>query len=128
MNLLLDTHTLLWAVDDYDQISPLAHAALASAGNNLFISTATVWEVAIKVGVNKLSLSLPFRDWMIQSLSDLSLSIIPLNVEHADVLSSLPMHHRDPFDRVLVAQAMVDGIPLVSCDAAFDSYGINRIW
>jgi PIN domain nuclease of toxin-antitoxin system len=128
MSVILDTHTFLWAVDDYDQLSPAAHAALADPSQRLFVSTATVWELAIKVSLGKLSLSLPYHDWMIQSISDFSITVLPLSIEHADILSRLEFHHRDPFDRALIAQATSESWPIVSCDTTFDAYGIARIW
>ncbi len=80
------------------------------------------------MGLKKLTLSLPFRAWIDKAIADLGLSILPITVEYADVRAMLPNHHKDPFDRLLVAQAQVEGGPLVSSDTLLDSYGITRLW
>jgi PIN domain nuclease of toxin-antitoxin system len=125
---LLDTHTLIWAVDDPARLTPAAVVALQDPANQLLVSAATVWEVAIKVGVGKLTLSGPYRQWMTKALADLGAAVLPVTVEYADVLAGLPFHHRDPFDRLLVAQALVETVPVVSGDAQFDAYGVTRVW
>lgn len=128
MRLLLDTHTLLWAVDDPAQLSSRAVAELRDPANELLLSAGSVWELAIKVGSKKLDLSMPYRQWISQAISDLSLTILPISVEHADVQTELPFHHRDPFDRLLAAQSLYEQIPIVSVDPQLDAYGITRIW
>lgn len=128
MKLLLDTHSLIWAVDQPSLLGPQAKTALEDLANSLLLSAATLWEIAIKVGVNKLTLSLPYRQWMTRALNDLGVTILPVTVEYADVQATLPFHHRDPFDRLLIAQALVENIPLVSNDALFEQYGISRVW
>jgi PIN domain nuclease of toxin-antitoxin system len=125
---LLDSHTLFWAVDAPANLSPTALTTLQDASNDLLVSAATLWEVAIKVSLGKLTLSQPYRTWMNQALADLGASILPITVEYADAQVALPYHHRDPFDRLLVAQALVDGIRVVSGDSQLDLYGVNRLW
>jgi len=128
VRLLLDSHTVVWAVDAPSRLSPEAVTALEEPANELFVSAATVWEIAIKVGLNKLSLSMPYRQWMNRAIADLGLTLLPITVEHADIQAGLPRHHADPFDRLLAAQAQVEDAPLVSADAIFDLYGVRRIW
>lgn len=128
MRLLLDSHTLIWSQDDTRQLSAAANAALSNPGNDRLISAATVWEIAIKVGKGRLPLSKPFRVWMDTAIADLGLTLLPITLEHAGRQSVLPGHHRDPFDRLLISQALVEGIPIVGGDAIFDAYGVNRIW
>jgi len=128
VKLLLDTHTVIWWVDQDHLLSPAAHAALADPANELLLSAGTIWEIAIKVGLAKLSLSLPYRQWFSQAMEDLGVTILPVTVEYADVQATLPSHHRDPFDRLLIAQAIVENVPWVSNDAIFDQYGISRVW
>ncbi len=128
MRLLLDTHTLIWAVDQPSQLGPAAVLALQDPSNDLLLSVGTIWEIAIKVGLKKLALSLPYRQWMGQAMADLGVSALPVTVEFADVQAGLPSHHKDPFDRLLVAQAQVENVPLVSVDSIFDQYGITRLW
>jgi PIN domain nuclease of toxin-antitoxin system len=128
MRILLDTHALIWYVDQDHLLSARAHAAITNAANDLLLSAATIWEIAIKVGLNKLSLSMPYRQWMDKAISDLGLTLLPVTVEYADVQAGLPRHHGDPFDRLLAAQAQVENISLVSADAVFDQYGVKRMW
>jgi PIN domain nuclease of toxin-antitoxin system len=128
MKLIVDSHTLLWAVDEPGQLGSAAASALQDPANDLLVSAATVWELAIKVGLRKLTLTKPYREWMTQALADLGAVVLPITVEYADLHAQLPMHHRDPFDRMLVAQASAAGIPIVSHDAALDAYGVSRIW
>ena len=128
MRPLLDAHTLIWAVDDPSQLGPQAVIELKNTTNQLLLSAGALWELAIKVGQKKLSLSLPYRQWMAKAIADLGLSILPIPVAYADVQAGLPRHHGDPFDCLLVAQAMVEGIPIISADARLDAYGIMRIW
>jgi len=128
VRLLLDTHTLLWAVDDPSRVSAPAMTAMADTTNDRLLSAATIWELAIKVGLGKLTLSLPYRQWMDKAIADLKLVILPITVEYGERQSTLPPHHKDPFDRFLIAQALVEGIPVVSADVALDPYGVTRLW
>lgn len=128
MRLLLDTHTLIWSADDPSKVSPVATASLLDPSNQLFLSAATIWELAIKFGQGKITLSMPYRDWMLKAINDLGLRILPITVAYADHQSTLPPHHKDPFDRLLIAQAIVERIPVVGTDLIFDAYGVQRIW
>lgn len=128
MRLLVDAHAILWAVDDPGQLSAVAVAALKDPANSLLVGAGTIWELSIKVGLGKLRLSLPFRQWMDRAIADLNLSILPITVEHADRQATLPLHHRDPFDRLLIAQALIESVGVVSSDTQFDHYGIVRVW
>ena len=129
MRLLLDAHAVIWAVDDPSKLSPRAITALQDSTNDLLVSAGTLWEISIKVGLNKLSLSMPYRPWMNQAIADLGLTVLPITVEYADVQAGLPQHHRDPFDRLLVAQAQIEQVSVVSNDALLDQYGrITRLW
>ena len=96
--------------------------------NELVVSAGTIWELSIKVGLGKLSLSLPFRTWIEKALVDLGLVVSPITLEVAERQMALPFHHRDPFDRLLVAQCLLEAIPIVSADSVFDQYGVGRIW
>jgi len=128
MRLLVDSHALLWALDNVSRLSRPAATAMQDPTNDLLLSAATLWEIAIKVGIRKLTLSLPYRQWIGKAISDLGLTILPITVDYADVQATLPWHHRDPFDRLVIAQAQAEGISLVSADPLFDAYGITRIW
>ncbi len=128
MKLLLDSHTLIWAVDDTSKLGRQAELALGDADNELLVSAGTIWELAIKIGLKKLSLSQPFRQWTAKAFTDLGAAILPITVEHADEQSKLPNHHGDPFDRLLIAQARIEGLAIASGDSAFDQCGVPRIW
>jgi PIN domain nuclease of toxin-antitoxin system len=128
MRHLLDAHSLIWALDDPTRLGAAANAALQDPANDLSLSAGTIWELSIKVALRKLALSLPFRQWMNKAFADLQLNVLPITLDHADRQAMLPYHHRDPFDRLLAAQSLVDGMPLVSADAIFDQYGVNRVW
>ena len=128
MRLLLDSHTLIWAVDEPARLSPAATAALQDPANALLLSAATIWEIAIKVGRGKLKLNVPFRQWMTQAIADLGVSVLPVTVDYADVQAGLPDHHRDPFDRLIIAQALTEAVSVVGHDPVFDAYGVARVW
>ncbi len=127
MRLLVDSHTLIWAVDDPLRLSNTAATALQDPANDLIVSAATIWEISIKVGLGKLTLSLSYRQWMHKAIADLGLAILPITVEYADAQNQLPNFHRDPFDRLLIAQSILDSLPIVGADAQFDAYGVNRV-
>jgi PIN domain nuclease of toxin-antitoxin system len=114
--------------DQPTRLGTQAIAALEDPANELLLSAATIWEISIKVGLKKLDLSLPFRLWIDQAIADLNMSVLPITTEYADAQIQLPSHHRDPFDRLIVAQAMVEKIPVVSSDAMLEKYGVKRIW
>lgn len=128
MRLLLDTHALIWSQDDTSNLSPAAVAALRDPNNDLVLSVVTVWEIGIKTSIGKLSLSKPFRTWVETAFRDLRLVDLPISLDNVERLTALPFHHKDPFDRLLAAQALTEAIPLISADAAFDPYGVTRLW
>jgi PIN domain nuclease of toxin-antitoxin system len=128
MRLLLDAHALIWALDDPLRLGARASIELESPANDLLLSDGTIWELGIKVALGKLSLSLPFREWMNQAITDLAVTVLPIAVAHVDAQIALPFHHRGPFDRLLAAQAQVEGATLVSRDLIFDQYGTSRLW
>lgn len=115
-------------MDEHSRLGAAAALALRDPCNELLLSAASIWEIAIKVGLAKLSLSIPYHQWMSQAIAGLGASVLPISVDYADVMATLANHHRDPFDRMLVAHAQVEGIPLVSGDTVFDRYGILRLW
>jgi PIN domain nuclease of toxin-antitoxin system len=128
MRVIIDTHVLIWAVDEPTNLTGTATNRLQDPANDLVVSAATIWEAATKVGVGKLTLSQPYRTWMNQALSDLGATILPITVDRADLQAGLPYHHRDLFDRLIIAQSLVEGIAIVSADGQFDAYGVNRLW
>jgi PIN domain nuclease of toxin-antitoxin system len=128
MRSLLDTHTFLWFVLDDPQLSGPAKSVIIDPANDILISPATYWEIAIKVSKQKLDLQATYDDFMTRGIAGNDFEILPVEVRHTAALTGLPFHHKDPFDRLLISQAMVEQIPIVSVDEAFDAYGITRIW
>jgi PIN domain nuclease of toxin-antitoxin system len=127
MRLLLDTHTFLWFIDDNPRLSARAKALLESDAD-LLLSVMSLWEISIKVSISKLTLAQPYDIFMPQQLTANVIEILPISLAHLGVVATLPFHHRDPFDRLLVAQAMIEQLPIVSIDSAFDAYSVKRLW
>jgi PIN domain nuclease of toxin-antitoxin system len=128
VNLLLDTHAFLWFIGGDAKLSSVARNVIEDATNQPLLSVASLWEMAIKASLGKLSMGQPFDTLIPQQLEINGIELLGIEIQHTAVVSSLPFHHRDPFDRVLVAQAMVEQIPVVSADAVFDAYGVTRMW
>jgi PIN domain nuclease of toxin-antitoxin system len=128
MNLLLDTHTFLWFIDDDPKLSPTARALIEDANNRVYLSVASLWEMAIKISLDKLRLAQPFDVLLPQQLGLNHIDLLDITVAHAAAVVTLPFHHRDPFDRLLIAQASSEVIPIVGSDVAFDAYPITRLW
>ncbi|MBD2776266.1 type II toxin-antitoxin system VapC family toxin [Iningainema tapete] len=128
MRLLLDTHTFIWFVINSPRLSVVVRGLIEDENNEKLLSIASVWEMAIKHSSGKLSFSLPFREFIEQQLSINSMELLNINLEHTYVVAKLPVHHRDPFDRLLIAQVMVEKIPILSVDSAFDAYPVQRLW
>lgn len=128
MRLLLDTHAFLWYVLDDPQLSATADALISNAGNEIEISPASYWEIAIKISVKKYSLPEPFQPFMEREIAVNHFRILHIEPRHAAVVSSLPFHHRDPFDRLIVGQALAENVNLISNDPILDAYGVKRIW
>lgn len=118
----------VWFVDQHQQLSTVSHAAMSDPSNELLLSAGSIWEIAIKVGLGKLVLTQPYLLWMSQALSDLGITVLPVTVEYADAQANLPKHHSDPFDRLIVAQAIIEKVSIVSADGSMDAYGITRLW
>jgi PIN domain nuclease of toxin-antitoxin system len=127
MNCLLDTHALLWFLDGDDRLSATARQIIEDLNNSMWVSIASLWEIAIKLSIGKLQLNQPF-DALQDELNKNLIGLLPLGFEHTRRVSTLPFHHRDPFDRMLIAQAMTENLVVVSRDAVFDAYGISREW
>lgn len=128
MKILLDAHALLWFVWGHASLIAKAESLMTDPGNELLLSTGTIWEIAIKIGLNKLKLAESYEDFIDRAIIENDLVILGITVKHAAVVASLPFHHRDPFDRLLVAQATVERIPVLSNDSLFDDYGVERLW
>jgi len=128
MNLLLDSHSLLWFLRNDSRLSKTALALITDPANHKLVSIASCWEIAVKIRVGKLTLGEPSGTYLAREIPKNNLDLLPISLDHATAVESLPLHHRDPFDRLLVVQAISDGLTIVSADAVFDAYGIQRIW
>jgi PIN domain nuclease of toxin-antitoxin system len=125
---LLDTHAFLWAITNDRRLSRKAQAIFASGQNDLFLSVAGVWEVLIKTQIGKLKLPLPAGPYLRQQMAQNSMQVLPLRLEHVLRLEYLPLHHRDPFDRLLVAQSIEEHLPIVSSDPFLAKYPVSLLW
>jgi len=119
VRLLLDTHALIWFLEDDPKLSRTARAAISDAGNQSYISDATAWEAGIKHALSKLKLPVAYEELFPGRLEALGFRMLPICHAHLHELVLLPQHHRDPFDRMLIAQARVEALTLVTCDPAF---------
>jgi len=128
MRLLLDAHAFLWFFIGDQSLSAKARALIEDQANEKFFSVASLWEIAIKASIGKLTLSKPFDEMFPDELVNNGIDLIGITTAHVSVLTTLPFHHSDPFDRLLIAQAMVEQMEIVSVDPAFDDYAITRLW
>lgn len=128
MRLLLDTCAFLWWCADAEELSPAARAAIADAGNECFLSLASCWEMAIKASLGKLALAQSIERFVPEQLAANDFQLLDIRLRHIGRLEGLPFHHRDPFDRLLVAQAQAEGLTLVSADPSLAAYDVVRIW
>ena len=127
MKVLLDTHIWLWRLADPGRLSKEAKRILGSRRNAIHLSAASAWEMAIKVSIGKLDLPEPVETYVPTRMARQGITPLPVTHAHALKVSTLPPHHRDPFDRLLVAQAMVERLPLLTADPVFARYGIDLI-
>ncbi len=128
MRYLLDTHTLLWYLSGDEQLSSRTLELIEDRSNERFISIASLWEIAIKASLGKLPLDKPFERLFPERLSFNNIKILHITVDHLVKLTTIPFHHRDPFDRLIIAQGMVGNLPIISIDRGFDAYEIIREW
>ena len=128
MPLLLDTHAFLWWTQDSAKLSRRARAAIGRPEEDCLISIASCWEMAIKISLGRLTITGNLDRFLGEQLAANGIRVLPLSLPHLERVASMPFHHRDPFDRVLAAQALVEGLSLVSVDPVFKRYGVTRVW
>jgi PIN domain nuclease of toxin-antitoxin system len=128
VQLLLDSYTLLWWVLDLKDLSRKARRAIADNNNEVFVSAATAWEIAIKFRIGRLPEAESFVHSFRANLRKLGFSELPISIEHAQRAGLLPGEHKDPFDRMLIAQAQTEGLLLVSNEKLFDTFHLHRLW
>jgi PIN domain nuclease of toxin-antitoxin system len=128
VRLLLDTHAFLWLNAGDTALSARARRAIEDVRNDRFLSIASLWEIAIKLSLKKLELEVELAELVQGGAIENGIAFIDIAPRHALGVVRLPFHHRDPFDRMLVAQAKAERLVLVSCDTTFDAYGVKRLW
>ncbi len=128
MNLLLDTHTFVWWRDDPDKLSSDAFDAISTPENDVFISSVIVWEIQIKLALNKIKLKWPLGESIDVERKANGFRILPISLEHALFIDKLPLIHKDPFDRMLIAQSIVEDLTFVSRDSHFSDYPVKLLW
>lgn len=128
MRLLLDTHTFLWWINNDPLLSESARVAIASERNECFLSLASCWELAIKTSIGKLRLTKSVERFIPEELAANDFQLLTLDFRHVAKVETLPFHHRDPFDRLLVAQVLTERMTIISADTVLSEYGVKRIW
>ncbi|MFH1021385.1 MAG: type II toxin-antitoxin system VapC family toxin [Pseudomonadota bacterium] len=119
---------MLWFILDDPRLSGKAQASIVASEVAIFVSPASIWEIAIKISLGKYALPAPFATFWGEQLQTNDFSLLPISVSHAARVVDLPFHHRDPFDRLIIAQSLVERMPVVSSDDTFDRYGVERVW
>jgi len=128
MRVLLDTHSFLWYIMDSDRLSEDAEQVISDGSNEVLLSVGSLWEIAIKNGLGKLDLPDAFDVFITEQLRINRIEVLHIALSHLAAYVRLPFHHRDPFDRLLIAQAQAEGLAIVSKDSRFQEYGVGLIW
>lgn len=128
MRILLDTHVLLWWFLDEAAISPVARAAIADEANDALVSAVSAWEISIKHKTGKLPDAAPLMADLENAILDEGFGDVPVTLRHGELAGSLPLFHKDPFDRMLIAQALAESLTLISNERLFDRYSVRRLW
>ncbi|MCH8506075.1 MAG: type II toxin-antitoxin system VapC family toxin [Ectothiorhodospiraceae bacterium] len=128
MRLLLDTHIFIWLIDGNPKLSQTARQAIEDESNTLHLSIVSLWEITIKASLGKLELAIPLEQIVINFILPSGIEILPIHLPHLLVLQTLPFHHRDPFDRLLISQAKSEALTLVSEDGMFEQYEVEKLW
>jgi PIN domain nuclease of toxin-antitoxin system len=128
MRLLLDTHAFIWFVDGNSKLSSAARAAIDDVSNAVYLSVASAWELAILVSLKRITLQRTVKEYVAVYTEKNAIDLLPVTLDHIGGIVDLPFHHRDPFDRLLIAQAKSNDLTLVSADNAFEQYKVNILW
>jgi len=128
MKYLLDAQALLWFINGDKRLPGKYRDIFAKSSNQIFISLVTIWEIGIKNAIGKLSIKGNLQEFVKKEIEGYNFYYMDIRLNHIIEATSLPMHHRDPFDRLLIAQSRLENIPVISSDLSFDKYGITRIW
>lgn len=127
MQYLLDTHTFLWFVSGDVKLSERARLCIENPDHEKFISLATFWEIAIKINIEKLTLDVSFQD-LYQEADSNGFKLLPITIQHIEKILYLEPHHRDPFDRILISQAIIDNLVIIGKDTTFSNYSVKQLW
>ena len=127
MRLLIDTHTVIWFINANSRLPQHIRVMLEDESNDVYVSMISLWELSIKSRLGKLDLNRSLAD-IVDLLHENGFQFLPVLLDHVFCLDTLELHHRDPFDRMLIAQALADGFDIVGCDDVFDRYGVRRLW
>ena len=127
MKYLLDTHSLIWFFAGHPNLSNKIREIMEDDNHQKLISLVSVWEMGIKQSKGKFNLSLPLEDYINNKIKLEDFDLLPIKLNHVSLITSLPFHHNDPFDRLLIAQSIIENIPILSKDIAFDAYDVNRL-
>jgi len=127
MKALLDTHTFLWAISGSERLSRRAECIFVGP-SDLWLSVASIWEILIKVQIGKIPLPLPAGPYIVKKLVENRIETLRISLDHVLKVETLPMHHSDPFDRILIAQSIEEGWPLITADPIFERYPVQVIW
>jgi PIN domain nuclease of toxin-antitoxin system len=127
MNILLDTHVFIWFAEDDKSLPSKLKEIIEDEANDIFVSIVAFWEIAIKKSINKLELSIPFDD-LLKITTDNGIEIMPILFEHTAKVEKLDFYHRDPFDRIIIAQGLIENMYIATQDTLFDRYKVKRIW
>ncbi len=128
MKFLIDTHVFIWRTSDPQKLSPRVYNLLTDANTQAILSVVSIWEMQIKLSLGKLKSKTPLPELVEDEIKRNQIQLLQLDLSHIYALSDLPNHHRDPFDRLLIAQAKIEKLVIISIDEKFDSYDIERLW
>jgi PIN domain nuclease of toxin-antitoxin system len=128
MKILLDTDAFLYFILGSSELSAVARGAIEDPDHQKFLSVASLWEISIKVSIKKLEVGMTMSDLVVREVRGNAIEILQISPQHLDRLSSLPFHHKDPFDRLMIAQSFAENMPLLTRDSAFGAYGVSMIW
>ncbi len=128
MKLLLDTHAFLWLNADVERLSENVKGLCCSGAHEFYLSMASPWEMQIKSQLGKLSLAVPIEEMINKNKQENNIKLLPIDLSHISYLEQLPAHHKDPFDRIIIAQAIMENMSIISVDHAFTDYPVQIVW
>lgn len=127
MNLLLDTHIFLWFVNDNPRLSDRLNSLIEDENNSIYLSLASLWEMSIKYNLGKLTFDSSYEEFVETEINQSNINLLEIKLEHFYINATLPLHHRDPFDRLIIAQSIAENISIVTVDSAFEKYSVTTI-